>query len=964
MSGAAEGTGMGSAELLGVGRELVELGSGVEVVWIDGLPGVEAGRQFGYVGKGVVLPPGGLAYVVERQGEDAARVIGYLDRYSRAFDAHATISIPPACRPALQFFHLAGGAGSDGCVSLTTDDATVRVAEFSVADDRVTFTDSRVELGARGRALCVVDAVCLAYLAFSFLPRERGIELAAVGVDEILGKLRGDDLFDAVDDVVATIEEAASRPLFSPPGILLYLAQALRETGIVGKTAADLAAKGQPTFEIPGLTVLSADGQAAASLGQLIMASLGQHLGSAVPKIRLLRTNEYARLFYVAFDPNRLSPEGVRMLVETESVLNRFLLMAQRLEAAGALTSATLGQCAELDQWVLEDIVAQGLGSGDEPLATVAHPADDDILTDSELDVRLAFSRACEGLVVPYRLEYRFRYDAAQGALLVDVGCPEPAVMPRRAWDRAQGEMRELTGAEREGIATRYAFHLVLLVAARAFACDGRVGQVTVSAWRDVVGQEGQPEGDMEWRCVLSARFEREGFLSMLAEQCRVTGTPPLTQQASGAAQAPVRLPVEADPLVPIRDVPHAFGLGGDASLQSVRPLASIEAPQAMPDGVFESVETDERPFDEAGASLLRARRVCDMAIYEDSPRKPLAHEVLQAFANDDVSAVLATLRDMHDRTENIPVRQTCLQVSEAVAAGSITASSADELLEMFSDVYGLKSGLREATKLVQRDRPGAVARLEALLAGVEECGWFVDSPTRAYRYFDCYASRALYAMRCGDDIAGRELRLCADEYFLAHHRLATLLADSLDRNEDAIAHARRCVEIAPSVGASYLRLARCYFCSFDYVSEIDVLKRMMRIAWNPSDIGMALYWLGYAFWMTGDADTGLACYQRCTRYDRDLADPVSAEVTEFLRKEGVSSRALGEDEVDELLTRAGVPASQLRSNALDLMRGAGAAARAGSYRLAQNLTGSAAVILRDDALAPVLESLGASGGE
>lgn len=253
-----------------------------------------------------------------------------------------------------------------------------------------------------------------------------------------------------------------------------------------------------------------------------------------------------------------------------------------------------------------------------------------------------------------------------------------------------------------------------------------------------------------------------------------------------------------------------------------------------------------------------------------------------------------------------------------------------------------------------------AVAALESLALQVDERGWFADTPTRVYRYFDCYASRTLYATHCADSLdGGRDLRLCADEHFLIHHRLASLLSDSIEHAEEAIAHGRRCVEIAPSVAASYLRLARCYFCVFDYESEINVLNRMLTIAWNPNDVGMALYWLGYAYWMTDRKRLGLACYQRSVAFDRNLAEPCSAEVTEFLRKDGMRHELISDDEARELFRQGGVPLGQVQLNAEALVRAAGHAADAGSFRLAQNLLGSASVILRDDALAPVLDSYG-----
>lgn len=197
-----------------------------------------------------------------------------------------------------------------------------------------------------------------------------------------------------------------------------------------------------------------------------------------------------------------------------------------------------------------------------------------------------------------------------------------------------------------------------------------------------------------------------------------------------------------------------------------------------------------------------------------------------------------------------------------------------------------------------------------------------------------------------------------ADEYYLAHYRLATLLADSLDHVEEAIAHARRCVEVAPSVAAGHLRLARCYFCTFDYRSEIGALREVLRVAWSPNDVGVALYWLAYAFCMTDDYDAGFACYGACSRYDASLAEAAVAEMADFAARRSVTPRTLDEHEERQTLAAVGIDLAAVDANVEFLVKAAGAVADVRSYGLARNLLSSAEMALHDDAMPPVLESL------
>ncbi len=947
-----------------------------------------------------------------------AVIVAYLDAFGRAFSVGSVQAAPPARTPEVRFVCYAKTSPHTGCVEVATAKTkTARLAEYDEAPDgTLSLAGMRADLGIEPANLSPAVACAAAFLALWLFPRSEGVPLGSIGVKDVLAHLNAPNLFETVDLLVADARQGEAHPLLAPPGLVTYTAYNLRAAGLEHLKATDLV----PPKDLEGLDGLKpsmflgglpeadrperdgsdvSDGGDGAPQGPAVVAtahvtvapgadlleSIQRALEEsgitglafmggtgpngekvpAIPSVRLVRTSAYANLFYVAFDRKQVGADGARKLLEAESILNRFVLMAEALDRAGAVQAASWGQAAELDAWLVDRIGALAEPYLDGTVAGVER-AD---TGSADLDVRLTFARGCEKLRLPYRLEYGFRFDAASGDLVVDVETPSSLLMPRVVWlggdegtgvdavapcdaDAAGASWRERTYAEREGMASRYALHLAVVVAAVAFWSGAQVERVTVNCTRgmgsaagvdglvvDDSGLPRDPTGEGGPSCVLTLQAERASFARSLA-------TP--GQRAA----------FNDDPFAFVAALRHAYTLDASWHLGRVRPLYALDDARLHAQGPDVQPEFDERAFTDRGARLLGVRHVDDLAIYENAARRKAADEVAGAFASDGKEAALAALKDAHDRTENLLVRDACLRVRAGIEDGTYTAESKRQITEAMTDIYGLQAGSRAAYRTLHSDPAQARRRVEAMLAAVDERVLFADTATRRYRYFDSYASRVIYGARCDETADGRELRLCADEYYLCHYRLAALLADSLDDGEEAIAHARRCVELGPSVAASYLRLARCYFCVFDYLSEVDVLKQMLRIAWNPTDVGLALYWMAYALCLTDRREAGMACYQRCIEYDRSLTEVAATEAADFLQRRGEKPRTYTDREVEALLSAEGIDLGQVDRNAELLVQAAGALVDTGSFGFARNLLGAAESVLRDDAMPPVLESL------
>lgn len=1001
----------------GAEKGVVALARRAKTLAVPPVLGRPEGASFCLVTSGVQLPPGGAGYVAERLEGGRVRLLGYVDQYGRAWETDEPLESPPAQPPAVQAVRYNDASDVAGCIMLAEDDGSAtRAAEFvERGADLFDVVHARVA-GGEVQGVSMAMMCSYALIAFYRMPRRAGVALSSLDINDISKHLATHDVFKAVDGVVGAVEAAAKSPLLAPQGLALYLARMLRAAGLVGKSAEDLAVggaldeeamRGRDAGRALGVDASGATGDAAllaedpasgsasgfapaavsdsapdvtsdsapdpaftpdpedateesssrtvpvplVSMGDLpgLQAAL-QSMGIVglsfagfgdgapkVPDLRLVRTSAYAGTYYVGFDPEEVGPAGARALLETESALNRFLLMLNALDERGLADAATEEECSELDLWLVDNVVAEAWPYVDGTVER-AKPAPADA---SGVDVRLAFARGCESLRVPYRLEYRFRLDVAGKVLAVDATCPSALLMPRVAWRRSTGVWETLDVREREGMAARYALHLAFVLAAVGFWAGPRVERVVVNAWRNLGASEslGMLEGvlDGDSACVVSLDADRAWLMAALSDE-------------AGRARC------AEDPFGFAAGARHRFALDASWRLKDVGAILTLDDPLFVPDEKPVMPDVDERSLPERGRELLGAERVCDLGIYEDAARKAAGEAVAQALETQGEEAAQDAVRDVHDRSENLLLRDACLRVSEGIASGALGEGSSEEIAGMLSDIYGLQARMRAAMGLVRSDPRSARGRLVDIVDLVEDNGWFRDTPERRYCYFDSYASRALYSLRCGD---GRAVRLLPDEYYLGYHRLSSLLSDSIDSYEAAVDYAARCVELAPSVAAGYLRLARSYFCVFDYRGEIETLKRMLRIAWSPTDIGMALYWMGYAYWMCGEPEVGRACYQRSVAYDRNLADPVAAELADFMRKKkNLADLTLPDDEVNALLREAGVDLGLVDENVAFLVRAAGIAADAGSLPLARILFGSAAPLLHDDAAGPTIDSL------
>ncbi len=853
---------------------------------LSAMPGTPEGRAFGFVAGGVRMPAEGSCYVVEFLEGSRARVLGYVDKFGRAFRAEEELRMPPAYPPELTLSVYEDREDGTGCVSVLSEDgAEHRVGEFRQTGRRYALENMLVRMGAETASLSYDELLARLYLAACVFPGENGTPLLPFGPTEVYATLAAEDVFSAVAAILETERAVEESPLQAPSGLVAYFVRQLRAYGLDRLDPRDLPRR-LPGRELDALSPGGVD-------------------------VRLARTRSYANAFYVGFDQDAVTPEGRGALLCLESVLNRFWLLTELLDGEGRAASATEQDCERAERRIFD-----GLGRQAPPFSPAAAQAEGEA---GEWDVRTLFCRTCERYRLPYRLSYRLRVNLEAGTMGVEATCPTSDQLPVLAWNDAAGDWRRRSEVERFADEALYAETVARLVLAAAFAASASIETVSVDVVRDLPSRER----------VLTGVVSRQTFAAACSSGSEVLG----------AFAAVCGLSRRVD---------------GQGRMEEVPAARDLEGPELCPEERYRSPETDERPIRLHRGVLNGVARIEDLAINEGADRAKLAGEVADAYETQGRDAALALLKDMHDRTEDLTLRSACAKAELAVSEDALGEDARRGLEDAFADAWGLRSLRVRAAAQAEEDPEGARRTLEEIVLLAEADGTFADTDRERWRYFDSYASRVLFAW---EDRDRRPVRPLPDEIFAAHHGIANLLHGSFEEHEVALEHARACTKLAPSTAAGYLTLARAYFLAGDYPSEMDAVRRMLRWAWNPSDVGLGLYWIAYALWRTGDAATGAACYLQAIKHDQSLRDIATRELDELLR-ENPRLRPVGVEESAAMIEEAGIPLSCVERNANRLVQAARVAADNGNLALGANLLSAALRTVRDDALYPVLESL------
>ena len=374
-----------------------------------------------------------------------------------------------------------------------------------------------------------------------------------------------------------------------------------------------------------------------------------------------------------------------------------------------------------------------------------------------DLSTRLA--AACEAMVLPFRLEYRFACDSATGTIVASVSLPTPDVFPKSRWSSATGQWADCT-VQRPAAAAAYALRLAALIAAAAFGTSVGVTRVVVN------GREGSIAGAN----VLSLEFGRIPFTMGAMAKIR-----------SGEFSAPA---TECDPAT-LFDMLHlthiAANIDGEGNLQPVEPLAvELSVP-------YTPVAEDTRPLPEDLRGMLHADIVSDLDVMSEQDAELGArYRAIMEEKDDSLLLAVAQLEDIVAETS-------------ATAAANVVADDLAQPSEPRRILYCENVFARYLTSLVESDPSVRYVRASDIGQAAR------SSLSRIYRDM-------------GDlDAAEAQARACielAPTSAPAYNDLITCFAegDHYDRIIDVAREALRVAVTGNDIAYVYYRLAFAYW--------------------------------------------------------------------------------------------------------------------------------------------------------
>ena len=577
---------------------------------LDALPGQDPADRYGVIWDVCQQPGDGLGYVVKFQDARSCRILAWMGRGGVVSECDRPIAFVTPGVPVIAAKH-DDDSSESGIVRARRhgSDELVRVVAFrDFFPSQMAFEpvagkgpgiDSVAELERilgpyAGRRVGMRVFVAVSYLAFYLLPRVGADMKQATGnIGDILRTFTGQPLADAIDSLIFRVLEAQEGGNTQTSGFERYAARMLQQAG---------------STEL-----------------RSIMAR--RDIGIA----RLSTT----RMFWMRI-PDDVTPEERVVLISVESCLNRLAAIELGLKSAGvstALADCRESRCALEDRHTLARVAdaAHGLvdaSSDENPYCHYlpAHP-----LRGGEWDVRTRFLRACEGLRVPFRLEYRFDCHADGGLLNVRVALPPRRAFPESKWDDVDMRWKSCA-VEVPALASCYALRLAALVAACGFGASIGMRQVLVTGCAD--STQGEP--------LFSLHFERMSYLNRALYRIdsgtvsRIGG-----QRDCTAADVEVLLSL----LAPID---ARVELDADGGLLPIEPLELPLPESRLP------ISADNRYLPSSVAHLLHADRACDLDLEATTDLAEL-DEVQTAIDEAAESRLLAMAR-LEEVVERNPV--------------------------------------------------------------------------------------------------------------------------------------------------------------------------------------------------------------------------------------------------------------------------------------------------------------------
>ncbi|WP_321973407.1 hypothetical protein [Paratractidigestivibacter sp.] len=609
-------------------------------------------------------------------------------------------------------------------------------------------------------------------------------------------------------------------------------------------------------------------------------------------------------LFYVRVDEPELPYLAKLRIIGIEAALNGALLCQAIL---GDPERASREDVVKAEQRVARSVVAQGAVplaelEGEEPCG--------------EWHDRHAIAAGIECLRLPYRLQARFRVNAARGVAAIECDLIAPRLMPREAYVDGLGVV-ETTAAMRRRSATDYNLRVLILMAAYVFTCTEDIDRVYVAGVRDTASSHA---------CYASACVERADI-----EGLDLSAIEPVSFLRFLCATLD-----EAD-----------------GELAPVQQGFSLNEALFCPKERFVRPELEQRRLRPSRGAALGCRYAEGIAVDERAKLREAARVAASRMGPstaDNVRMLLSLAGELDEPSLENPAKQ----VASALIDGRLDEGDPEAVAEAFLGSDELSAAVKRAQKLFFRGDPaGCAAELAAALAPIEAEGAYRDGPGVAWRVFDGYADRVLYN-RLFSAHDG-EVRLAPRSYLDALTLLST--ADLLmGRAEAACEIARQAAHLAPLSTQAAINYSHCLEETGDIEAAVEECARLLRCASDTQSIGFAYIHMAGLHYKLGRMQASQACYQLARQVLPGQLIDAAQQIAALLGAKPAVS--LSTDKALAIARAHRIPVAPSNDVAEVIYEAAAAACDENLFRPARELVYLLVALTRDDIYHGVLRSL------
>lgn len=609
-------------------------------------------------------------------------------------------------------------------------------------------------------------------------------------------------------------------------------------------------------------------------------------------------------LFYIRVDAAELPYLAKLRVIAVEAALNAALLAQAILDDPA---TATREDVIKAEQRVARSVAAQG---GD-PLAELEGEAQR-----GEWHDRHAIAAGIECLRLPYRLQARFRVNAARHVAAIECDLTPARLMPRDAYVDGLGIVAT-TAAMRRRAATDYNLRVVVLLASYVLTCAEDLDRVYVAGVVDTAASHA---------CYVSACVEREDI--------------------EGLDLASI------DPVALLRFLCAEMD-ETDGELSPVAQGFSLDEELFCPKERYERPELVSRALSPEAAAALGCRRTTGLAVDARAQLREAGRTAASRLTDstaENVRMLLALPAELEDPSLEEPARR----VVSALIEGSLDENDPEAVTEAFIGSDALATAVEAAQKtLFKCDPEGCAAKLAEALAPIEAAGLYRDEGGVVWRVFDGYADRVVYN-RLFAAGAG-EVRLAPRAYLDALCLLSTcdLL---LGRAEAACDLARQAAHLAPLSCQAALNYSHCLDEVGRLGDAVDECSRLLECADEPQSIGFAYIHMAGLQYKLGHMQASQACYQMARQVlpgqlveaAEQIAALIGARPTESLSTEHALAVARANH----------IPVAPTDAVAEVIYEAAAAACDENLFRVARELAYLLVCLTRDDIYHGVLRSI------